>query len=217
MAQSPLSQRIKSLEAELGVRLFERTNRRITVTDAGQRVLTEARTTLRGAHATRRAAERARLGETGVLRLGFVASAVFLRLPELLRTIRDTVPNAELDLLRLTTSAQVDALLEDRIDLGLARTPPGAPPDAIRAIRLPPEPWLAIVGTGHPIASRAMIRLNALAQEPWTAVRARARRRGTWRLGRPGGNRGAPSARRRVRNARARHSDAPPDDPPVAP
>ena len=87
MAQSPLSQRIRTLEAELGVRLFERTNRRVRLTPAGERILREARTTVRAAEATQRAAQRVRDGETGVLRLGFVASAAFLRLPELLRAL----------------------------------------------------------------------------------------------------------------------------------
>src|ERR1700755_2664537 len=88
MAQSPLSQRIRTLENELGVRLFERTNRRVRLTQAGEAILTEARATLRAAEATRRAAHRTRDGETGLLRLAFVASAAFLRLPELLRALR---------------------------------------------------------------------------------------------------------------------------------
>src|ERR1700761_9580862 len=72
MAQSPLSQRIRTLEAELGGRLFERTSRRVRLTPAGESVLAEARATLRAADATTRAARRIREGETGLLRLGFV-------------------------------------------------------------------------------------------------------------------------------------------------
>lgn len=90
---------------------------------AAERILVEARETLRAAGATRRAADRARDGETGLLRLGFVASAAFLRLPELLRALRRSVPDAEVELLRLSSEDQLRALAEERIDAGLARVP----------------------------------------------------------------------------------------------
>ncbi len=168
MAQSPLSQRIRTLEAELGVRLFERTNRRVRLTQAGEHILAEARATLRAADATRRAAQRTREGETGLLRLGFVASAAFRRLPELLRALRVTVPGAEVELLRLNSSDQLDALAEDRIDAGLARVAPIE--DArfeVGTATLEPEPFLAVVPSDHPLAGRRSTALAALADEPW--------------------------------------------------
>ena len=167
IAQSPLSQRIKSLEAELGVRLFERTNRRVALTDAGGLVLAEARTTLRSAQATRSTAARARRGDTGTVRLGFVASAAFLRLPELLRAARAAVPHVEFELLRLNTADQLDALAADRIDLGLARTPPATPQHETATMALEPEPMTAIVGVDHPLAACPTIEVDALAEDPW--------------------------------------------------
>lgn len=168
MAQSPLSQRIRTLEAELGVRLFERTNRRVRLTPAGESILAEARSTLRAADATRRAAQRTRDGETGLLRLGFVASSAFLRLPELLRVLRRRVPAVEVELLRLNSSDQLDALAEDRIDAGLARVPPvGEVRWEVGTAALDPEPFLAVVPSDHPLAGRRRIALAALADEPW--------------------------------------------------
>jgi DNA-binding transcriptional LysR family regulator len=168
MAQSPLSQRIKALEAELWVRLFERTNRRVRLTQDAEEILVEARATLRAADATRRAAQRARDGEAGLLRLGFVASAAFLRLPELLRVLRATVPAVEVELVRLNSSDQLDALAADRIDAGIARVPPVA--DArgdFETVMLKAEPFLAVVPDGHPLAGRRRIALAGLADEPW--------------------------------------------------
>lgn len=168
MAQSPLSQRIRTLEAELGVRLFERTNRRVRLTPAGERILREAQTTVRSAEATQRAAQRVRDGETGVLRLGFVASAAFLRLPELLRAFRASVPSAEVELVRLNSSDQLDALEQDRLDAGLARVPPVASVRwEVGTAALEPEPFLAVLPSGHPLAGRRRIGLAALAAEPW--------------------------------------------------
>jgi DNA-binding transcriptional LysR family regulator len=168
MAQSPLSQRIKALEAELGVQLFARTNRRVRLTQDAEEILVEARATLRAADATRRAAQRARDGEAGLLRLGFVASAAFLRLPELLRVLRATVPAVEVELVRLNSSDQLDALAADRIDAGIARVPPVA--DArgdFETVMLKAEPFLAVVPDGHPLAGRRRIALAGLADEPW--------------------------------------------------
>jgi len=170
VAQSPLSQRIKTLEGELGVRLFERTNRRVALTDAGARILREARATLRAAEATRRAAQRAREGETGLLRLGFVASAAFLHLPELLRALGARTPDLEIELLRLNSAAQLDALFEDHIDVGIARTPPERRPE-IQTLDLGPEPLLAVVPANHPLAGERTLRLAELAGDPWVLSR----------------------------------------------
>jgi DNA-binding transcriptional LysR family regulator len=149
------------------VLLFERTNRRVELTDIGELVLAEARTTLRSAQATRSAANRARRGDTGTVRLGFVASAAFLRLPELLRAARAAVPHVEFELLRLNTADQLDALAADRIDLGLARTPPATPHDETGTMALEPEPMMAIVGVDHRLAARPTIEVDALAEDPW--------------------------------------------------
>lgn len=169
IAQSPLSQRIKALEGELGVRLFARTNRRVTLTDAGATILAEARATLRAAEATRRAAHRAREGEAGVLRLGFVASAAFFHLPEILRGLRTRTPDVAVELLRLNSAAQADALFADRIDVGLARTPPDD--DRIRSRPLAPEPLLAAVASDHRCAASRAIGLADLAEDPWILPR----------------------------------------------
>ena len=56
----PLSQRIHELEADLGVKLFDRTSRRVTLTPAGERLLVEARALLDAAERFERVARRAR-------------------------------------------------------------------------------------------------------------------------------------------------------------
>ena len=81
MAQPPLSQQIKQLETEIGVRLFDRTNRRVELTDAGAAFLTDARAILeRVAQATVRARQIGR-GEAGWFGVGFAGSATYDVLP----------------------------------------------------------------------------------------------------------------------------------------
>ena len=77
MAQPPLSQQIRTLEEELGARLFDRTNRRVELTAAGKALLPEARALLAQAERTSTVAERAQRGEIGELRIGFTSSVAF--------------------------------------------------------------------------------------------------------------------------------------------
>jgi len=174
MAQSPLSQRIKGLEAELGIRLLERTNRSVSLTDAGTTVLQQARATLRAAAATRRAAERARNGETGVLRIGFVASAAFHHLPGLLRAVHQQAADVRIEPLRMDSAAQIEALEADRIDIGIARTSP-TDRDDIRLLELRPEPLLAVLPSSHRLAGSRSTTLAALAGDPWVLPRSAGR------------------------------------------
>ncbi|RCV49037.1 LysR family transcriptional regulator [Marinitenerispora sediminis] len=74
VSQPALSYALRSLEAELGVRLFDRHSGGVAATAAGRDVVAEARRTLRQAERVAVTAERHRRGQTGVLRVGFVAS-----------------------------------------------------------------------------------------------------------------------------------------------
>lgn len=89
IAQPPLSQQIRCLEEELGVQLFERTKRRVQLTDAGQVFLLEARRVLTQLEQAVRMAQRANRGEIGRLGVGVNATAAQSFLPEILRVFRE--------------------------------------------------------------------------------------------------------------------------------
>src|SRR5581483_5622867 len=67
IAQPPLSRQIQQLEAELGVRLFQRTNRRVTLTEAGQVFLARARLAVEHADDAGELARQAARGEIGTV------------------------------------------------------------------------------------------------------------------------------------------------------
>lgn len=124
MAQSPLSQAIRQLEAQLGATLFNRTTRRVELTAAGETLLRDAQRILQSVEATEARVRLVGAGSTGLLRVGATGLATFRHLPRLARIAAREVPGLELrfqpDLL---TPAQESALEENRIDLAVLRPP----------------------------------------------------------------------------------------------
>jgi DNA-binding transcriptional LysR family regulator len=115
IAQPPLSQQIRRLEDELGVRLFYRTNRRVELTEAGRLFLVEAGRTLAQADRAAQVAVRAHRGELGALVVGYMASAELSVFPRLLPAFRERHPDVELALQILAPREQYSP----RLFLGL--------------------------------------------------------------------------------------------------
>jgi DNA-binding transcriptional LysR family regulator len=124
MAQSPLSQAIRQLEAQLGTALFTRTTRRVELTPAGEAFRQDAERILDSIEAARTRVRLIGAGSTGLLRVGATGLAALRRLPQLARIAAREVPGLVLrfqpDLL---TPVQELALEEDRIDLAVLRPP----------------------------------------------------------------------------------------------
>ena len=124
MAQSPLSQAIRQLEAQVGATLFNRTTRRVELTPAGEAFLRDAQRILESVEAAQTRVQLIGAGSTGLLRVGATGLAAFRQLPQLARIAARETPGLVLrfrpDLL---TPAQELALGEDRIDLAVLRPP----------------------------------------------------------------------------------------------
>ncbi|MFL6678015.1 MAG: LysR family transcriptional regulator, partial [Burkholderiaceae bacterium] len=120
MAQPPLSQQIRALEDELGVRLFERTRRSVALTDAGHALLGRARDLLAATQALPGELQRIARGEIGQLRIGFSST---LPLTKVLRDVvadwRRTHPDVALHLREMHSALQFEALRAGDLDVGL--------------------------------------------------------------------------------------------------
>ncbi|MBB5853357.1 LysR family transcriptional regulator [Amycolatopsis umgeniensis] len=152
MTQPPLSRRIQLLERELGVELFDRTHRTVRLTPAGRVFLAEARKILRSSQEATLYVRRAKRGEVGVVTLGFTATAAYSYLERVLAAATAEVPGVDLVLREMTTSAQVEELLADGLDLGMIR-PPVIGGDIV-TLPLWREPLLAALPSAHPLARR---------------------------------------------------------------
>lgn len=124
VSQPPLSMQIKALEEELGATLFSRTRRKVEITHAGVLLLASARKAL---GELRRAAEVVALsakGEAGLIRLGFTGSVPMLDMfPRLMRAFRDRYPEIGIELRHMSTAQQLQALLDEELDVGILRPP----------------------------------------------------------------------------------------------
>ncbi|WP_433477081.1 LysR family transcriptional regulator [Spirillospora sp. CA-142024] len=123
MAQPPLSQRIQRLEKELGVRLFDRSSRRVRLTAPGGLLLDEARDILTRVDRIYSVAERARLGEVGTVRAGLPSDLGGPIVAALIAAFRERRPDLRLDLRETGTDEQVRALAEGALDAGVVRHP----------------------------------------------------------------------------------------------
>ena len=166
--QPPLSQQIRALEAELGAPLLRRHPRGVELTQAGEVLLTEARTVLEQVERAVTATRRAGRGEAGRIGLGFTSSASFHPLvPAMVRAYRDAYPLVALSLEESGTSELVDALVQQRLDAAFVRSPIGAAP-GIAVHSILEEPMVAALPAGSPLAiarARHPLPLAALAGE----------------------------------------------------
>ncbi|RYL95713.1 LysR family transcriptional regulator [Sporolactobacillus sp. THM7-4] len=168
MTQPPLSKQIQQLEEEMGVKLFRRTKRHVELTTAGEFFLPEARQVLAQMQQALDTAQKAQRGEFGRLVIGFVGSATYDILPEIIREYRRQFPDVSVILHELSTPDQVDALLDGRIDMGLLHPP-------ISSSLIATEP----VQTGvcalsfpknHPLAGKDKLTIEDLRDVPFIVV-----------------------------------------------
>lgn len=122
ISQSALSQQIKQLEALLGHTLFERTNKKVVLNEAGQLLYTDALHILGKVQSAVTRQEMLIKGSTGQIGIGFVASAMQSILPALLKKFHHDCPRIKFDLEELPNKEQLAALRKGDIDIGFMRS-----------------------------------------------------------------------------------------------
>ena len=166
MAQPPLSQQIRRLEAELGVTLLHRTTRSVELAAAGEVLLARAREILAAVDGATEDTRRAARGEFGRLAIGFTGSATYALLPRLAAALRSGLPGVVLDLRgELLTPAQVAGLLDRTLDLGVLRPPVRERALAVEVVRS--DPLIVVLPQAHPLAAADAVPLEELAGEPF--------------------------------------------------
>lgn len=161
ISQPPLSQQIRLLEKELGIDLFLRTTRRVELTEAGRVFYDGTKTLVDDLNRAIIRAQSVHRGHAGQLRIGFVSTSTFRRLPETISAFRARYPNATLELFHMTSSQQAEAFQKEQIDVGFLRTVPHGV--ASRIIQR--EPLFAALPPNHALAKTRRLAVAALARE----------------------------------------------------
>jgi DNA-binding transcriptional LysR family regulator len=166
IAQPALSVSIQKLEAELGVRLFDRTSAGVQLSSSGQAALVTARRLLYHGEELARSMRDATDGTAGRLRIGFVGSAIYQLIPRLVHGFRVEYPGVELMLHEGTSARIVQMLNEEALDVGIVRTPL-IDQSEVQLVTLQSDRFVVAVRRDHPLAERTSVALAALAREPF--------------------------------------------------
>ncbi|MEM7618786.1 MAG: LysR substrate-binding domain-containing protein [Pseudomonadota bacterium] len=165
ISQPPLSLQIKQLEEELGVQLFERTNKSVSLTQAGQVFLKRAHIILEQAKHSIEEAQMAAQGQVGRLRVGFVGSAVTGVLQDAVREFRMHCPNVALALKQTTNREGVEGLEAEHFDLLIGRMPLSTP-DTVTAHIIYEDDYCLSVSSDHALAKRKTVSIEDIKDEP---------------------------------------------------
>ncbi|GAB1544771.1 LysR family transcriptional regulator [Scytonema sp. NUACC21] len=163
IAQPPLSQQIRQLETELGFELFHRTKRSVQLTAAGEVFFAQAQQILEQVEQAIQMGRQTSRGEIGQLAIGFVSSAAYNILPDILRRFRTTVAKVRLELHELTTDQQLQWLAEGRIDIGFLRPPVEDTLFSTETIFR--EPLVVALPSGHSLANETQVSVRSLSCE----------------------------------------------------
>lgn len=120
IAQPPLSRQIQNLEAELGIQLFERGSRPLLTTEAGLFFYQHAVKLLSNAEEIKAMTRRVGMVEKTVT-MGFVGSLLYGLLPKIVYLFRQQQSHLKVELIEMSTTEQIKALKEGRIDVGFGR------------------------------------------------------------------------------------------------
>lgn len=167
LAQPAVSRTVRQLEREVGTELLTRSTRSVSLTPAGAEYAARARAVLTQVGLAGEAARNLAEGRSGVLRLGVTGAATYGYLPDLARVAAAAIPDVRLHVeTEMLTPQQEQALVEDRLDLGVLRSPVGSPD--VQHVVLRPERLVVALPEHHPLAAGGpdtVVDVAALADE----------------------------------------------------
>jgi DNA-binding transcriptional LysR family regulator len=162
VVQPAVSEQVRKLEEELGMRLLNRTKRSVSLTEAGAGLLTQARRVLQQVEAARLAVHDARDRAASRLSIGYTPASLPARVPRALQKLAASM-NLETSLESGYGLELVAAVRDERLDAAVVSLP--APTAALRVTQLGYERAVAAFPVSHLQAARPAIRLDQVAPE----------------------------------------------------
>lgn len=165
VAQPAISRAIRQLERELGFSVFERTTRKVVLTEAGAALRSGSAEALERLAVALRHAAQAAAGEAGELSLAYSAQAVHGPMAEIVVGFRSAMPNACIHLNLMSSQEQIPALESGRLDVGFLLS--AACKSPLSHIVVARERFVVLVSKHDPLAGRASIALSELSERPF--------------------------------------------------
>ncbi|WP_194768447.1 LysR family transcriptional regulator [Tamlana sp. I1] len=123
ISQPPLSRQIKELENEIGAKLFERNNKKVTLTEAGKFFKHEIVGQLQDLESVVLKTRKISTHVNGEYRIGYISSTFSNKISELVQFLTEKYPFLKIKLYEVSTSKQILALEQNKLDLGIVRAP----------------------------------------------------------------------------------------------
>jgi len=164
VSQPTLSAQLKKLEDYLGVQLIERNPNRVTLTEAGEQIVSRARRILEASDEVVTLARAHRDPLAGKLRLALLPTIGPYLLPRVAREIRKALPRLELRLYEYQTVSMLEKLHDGTIDVGVLALPVDL--DGLESRPLYDEPFTVALPEHHRLTKKTSLRVEDLKDEP---------------------------------------------------
>lgn len=165
ISQPPLSRQIRELEEELGARLFERNNKRVSLTPAGVYFKTQVDQVFSLLTESKQVVKQLHDNLSGELKIGYISSTYHEYVMDTLKEMRTVFPFLAVKLFEIPTVKQVKALEEGRLDIGIMRAPLNS--EKLEVVTLFHDPFILAVPEGLMVPDDLSQRAGYLATQPF--------------------------------------------------
>ena len=162
--QPNISRQISELEKQLDTKLFIRNTREVSLTETGKLLLPEALEILAN---NARVINLVKSAQNNLkpLRIGYLASACANFFPQLIRDFSHRYPGIQITILEMTSQEQLNALLENKIDISFSRPQPLLEKNRFNSSLVYTDTLVAAIPENHPLACKEQLTFKELKQE----------------------------------------------------
>jgi DNA-binding transcriptional LysR family regulator len=173
LAQPSLTRQIRNLEDEIGVRLLDRANNRVMLTEEGRRFLFDSKKLLTMCAESVAAVQRMNMGESSQLDIGYMSNIHYGMLPATLGAFRKLCPHVALNLFDMTSAEQFEALEGRKIDLGFVGLRPILSGHDLLSECVAHDTILVALPALHPLSKTPPINLGDVASQFFIVMSAK--------------------------------------------
>jgi len=168
ISQPPLSRAIRQLEEELDVELLDRTRRQVELTPAGAALYASCIPLVQRLGELKTVASKAARGERRSLRIGFLHSAIYMGVGEIVRRLRIARSDLEPRLFENSAAGQLDGIRKHELDIAFVFVSAQQPD--LNEMVVAVDPLLLCVARDHPLASRSSVRIEDVRHEKFAFI-----------------------------------------------